>query len=86
MTITLYVDWDYQEIYKNDDELVNGYIEHYCADDRFRCWLDDEYTSDEIFAMTQSQKEEAEKSYRNYLIQCAREWAYDNNMEQEVEI
>lgn len=86
MTITLYVNWENQEIYQNEEEIIDGYIEQCCDDDHFRCWLDDEYASDEIFAMTQSQKEEVEKSYREYLLQSARNWAYDNNMELTIKI
>lgn len=86
MTVTFYVNWDYQEIYQNEEELVDGYIGQCCDDDHFRCWLDDEYTSDEIFAMTQSQKEVVNESYREYLLQSARNWAYNHNMEQEIKV
>lgn len=86
MTITLYVNWEYQEIYRDEEELINGYIDQCCDDDHFKCWLDDEYASDEIFDMTQSRKEEVKESYREYLLLSARNWAYNNNMEQEINI
>lgn len=86
MTVTLYVNWEQQEIYQNEEELVDGYIGYGCDEDDFRHWLDDNYSSDEIFAMTQSQKEEAENSYREHLLHSARYWAYDQNMKQEINI
>lgn len=86
MTITLYVNWSFQEIYRTDEELINGYIEYACEEEDFRRWLDENYTSDEIFAFTEHEKEEAKMSYQEELLKSARYWAYDNNMTQEINI
>lgn len=86
MTITFYVNWAEQEIYKNDEELLKGYLEYCCDEDDFREWLNENYNSDEIFAFEDFQKEEVKKSYQEYLIQSAQNWVYDNGMEQEINI
>lgn len=86
MTVTLYVDWIDRELYRNDEELVNGYIEYCDEDESFRSWLDANYNSDEIFAFTEYEKEEAKTSFNEYLLRSAKNWAYDNGMVYEIEI
>lgn len=86
MTITIYVNWECQEIYPTEEELVNGYIEHNCEEKEFRWYLDNSYSSDEIFAFTEHEKEEIKKSYKEYLLRSARDWADHNKMKQKIEI
>lgn len=86
MTITFYANWEEQEIYQNDKELIDGYIEHYCDENAFRDWLDENYNSDIIFAFTENKKEEVKIAFQEYLLQAARNWARDNSMEQEINI
>lgn len=86
MTIKVYINWEEQEIYQNEKELIDGYIEYYCDEDDFRSWLDENFTSDIIFAFTEHEKEAAKMSYQEYLLKSAQSWAHDNNMEQEINI
>ena len=86
MTITLYINWECQEIYKTEEELVEGYLEYACVKDDFRDWLDNNYSSDEIFAFTEYEKEDVKMSYQEELLKSAQYWAEGNNMIQEIEV
>lgn len=86
MTIKIYVNWEEQEIYRNENELIEGYKEHECPEDDFRDFLDNNYTSDEIFSFSEYQRMEVEELYNIYLLNSAHDWVYRNNMEQDIEI
>ena len=86
MTITLYVNWECHEIYKTEEELVEGYLEYACAKDDFSDWLDNNYSSDEIFAFTEYEKEEVKMSYNEDVLKSAQFWAAGNNMIQVIKI
>lgn len=87
MIITIYVNWDNQEIYANEQELVKGYLSwHGGEDDHFRDYLDENYESNFLFRADEKEKEAILKRYNEDLVENAKDWADYNGMINTIEI
>lgn len=87
MTITFYVNWDSQEIYKNEEALVEGYLDyHGGAEMCFNEYLGEAYEPDTLFYATNEKKKEIFEEYKAVILENAKYWATDLRMKQEIEI
>lgn len=87
MTITLYVNWEAQELYKNEKELVEGYLDfHGGATAHFNDFLCESYEADTLFYATEEKKKNILKEYNTIVLENAKDWAKISNMEQKIEI
>lgn len=73
MTTMIYVDW-YDHIIianaKEKEELLNEWIEANNDIKSFEKWLGDNYSSMDIYIMTENKKEELSKEYEKYVQTC----------------
>ena len=88
MTITLYIDWENREIYKNEKELVEGYLRDYQwgGNLHFREYLDNNYESDTLFYTTEEEKKVILEQYNADTLKDAKDWAINYNMIHTIEI
>jgi hypothetical protein len=87
MTITVYVNWSAQEIYKNDEALVEGYLDyHGGAEMYFNEYLGEAYEPDTLFYATEGKKKEILEKYNAVILENAKDWATDLCMKQEINI
>lgn len=87
MTITFYVNWDSQEIYKNEEALVEGYLDyHGGAEMHFNEYLGEAYEPGTLFYATEGKKKEILEKYNAVIVENAKHWATDLCMKQEIEI
>lgn len=87
MTITFYVNWNSQEIYKNDEALVEGYLDyHGGAEMCFNEYLGETYEPDTLFYATEEKKKEILEKYKADILEDAKEWATDLDMINTIEI
>lgn len=87
MTITLYVNWEAQELYKNEKELVERYLDfHGGATAHFNDFLCEAYEADTLFYATEEKKKNILEEYNTTVLENAKDWASYNNMEQEINI
>jgi hypothetical protein len=86
MTITFYVDWEAERIYKNESELVEGYLEYSGEDIHFNDFLNLNYESNTLFNATEDEKKNILERYNKELSEEAKDWAVSNNMKHTIEI
>ena len=87
MTITFYVNWDAQEIYKNDEALVKGYLDYHGGkDEHFNEYLNEMYESDTLFYATEEKKKDILKQYNESVLEGAKDWAINCDMTCTIEI
>ena len=70
MKVTVYVNWNEQKVYSESEyevELINR-VEEFCEDnDNFAEWLEENYSTIEIFNLESKQKEKAYQAFREYV-------------------
>lgn len=87
MTITLYVNWDSYEIYRDDEALVEGYLDYHGGRvSHFNEYLSELYEPDVLFYADEVEKKEILKDYNADVLKNAKDWAVENNMKQEIKI
>lgn len=87
MTITFYVNWEAQEIYKNDDALVEGYLDYHGGkDEHFNEYLNEAYDSATLFYATDMEKKKILEKYDAVLLENAKDWAIELDMINTIEI
>ena len=72
MKVTVYVNWDEQKVYSESEyeiEIIHR-VEEFCKDNNnFAEWLEENYSTIEIFNFGGKQKEEARQAFWEYA-QC----------------
>ena len=87
MTITLYVNWEAQELYKNEKELVAGYFDYHGGKDAcFNEYLGEAYEPDTLFYATEGKKKEILEKYNAVMLENAKDWATDYDMITTIEV
>lgn len=88
MTITFYVNWDAQEIYRNEEELLDGYLRNYAwgKDMHFNEYLAENYEADTLFYATEEKKKEILERYNKEVLENAKDWAIELDMINTIEI
>lgn len=87
MIITLYINWEAQEIYKNDDALVEGYLDYHGGKEmHFNEYLGEAYEPDTLFYATEEKKKDILEHYKAVILENAKDWAKDWDMLTPVEI
>ena len=87
MTITVYINWDAQEIYKNEEELMEGYLNYHGGkDEHFNEYLNEMYEASTLFHATEDKKENILKQYNESVLEGAKDWAIDYDMIYTIEI
>lgn len=87
MTITLYVNWEAQELYKNEKELVEGYFSWHGGEDAcFNEYLSEVYELDTLFYATEGKKKEILEKYKADMLENAKDWAIDFDMITTIEV
>ena len=87
MTITFYVNWNSQEIYKNDEALVEGYLDyHGGAEMCFNEYLGEAYEPDTLFYANEEKKKEILEKYKTVILENAKDWATGLGMINTIEI
>lgn len=87
MTITLYVNWEAQELYKNEKELVEGYLDfHGGATAHFNDFLCESYEADTLFYATEEKKKNILEEYNAIVLENAKDWATDYDMITTIEV
>ena len=87
MTITLYVNWDSQELYKNEKELVEGYLDYHGGKEmHFNEYLGEAYEPDTLFYATEEKKKEILERYSADVLENAKDWAINCDMLNTIEI
>jgi hypothetical protein len=87
MKVTFYVNWDSQEIYKNDEALAAGYLDyHGGAEMHFNEYLGEAYEPDTLFYATEEKKKEILEKYKAVILEDAKEWATDLDMINTIDI
>ena len=66
MTTRIYIDWENGEVHTSLEEVVNN-MSSYQDDLSFNFYLDENYTSEAIFEMTNKAKAEARDEYRAWV-------------------
>lgn len=91
MTVKIYIDWGNYDIL-NEKEAKICCENDYLADkvdlngDFFCNWLDDNYTSSELFGMTEAEKEKLLAKFRQHAQDCAWDEFVDDHEEREIEV
>jgi hypothetical protein len=87
MTITVYVNWSAQEIYKNDEALEEGYLDYHGGTEMyFNEYLGEAYEPDTLFYATEGKKKEILEKYNAVILENAKDWATDLCMMQAINI
>lgn len=87
MKVTFYVNWDSQEIYTNEEALVEGYLDyHGGAEMCFNEYLGEAYEPDTLFYATEEKKKEILEKYKVVILENAKDWATDFGMINTIEI
>ena len=87
MTITFYVNWDVQEIYRDEEELIEGYLDYHGGkDDNFNEYLNEAYDSTTLFYATDTKKKEILEKYDVVTLENAKDWAINYDMIYTIEI
>lgn len=87
MKVTFYVNWNSQEIYKNDEALVEGYLNyHGGAEMCFNEYLGEAYEPDTLFYATEEKKKEILEKYKAVILEDAKKWATDLGMINTIDI
>lgn len=66
MNTRIYIDWEEGEVYFSLEEVANSLV-FYNHDFSFRAYLDNNYTSEEIYNMTKKEKDEAKQEYSAWV-------------------
>ena len=87
MTITFYVNWAEQEIYKNDEELVEEYLDYHGGKTmNFNEYLGEAYDPDTLFYASEQQRKEILETYNAVVLENAKDWATSYSMTTTIEI
>ena len=92
MKITLYVDTDTYNLYREEDfnEILEDEAEQLAKDESMlREYLDDTYTSLELFRLTDEQREDILSNFKDWCLQRAKNFLLEyevDYVEREIEI
>lgn len=87
MTIKIYINWDAQEIYKNENELMRAYLDYHGGGAmHFNEFLSEMYEPDTLFYATEEKKKDILKQYNESVLEGAKDWAIDLDMLNTIEI
>ncbi len=79
MKVSIWVDWDNQEVYSSFDAVKEEWkevcdAEDNCAPTPFHGWLDEHYTCGDVWSMAEDEREVVLKQYNDYCDECFHEW------------
>jgi hypothetical protein len=84
MKITVYVDWNENTILSEKDfekEILNEADESFNDSDCFDEWLTNNFDPSEVFNFTEAEKETQRARFKEYCLEDAREYLFDNKYE-----
>lgn len=87
MKVTFYVNWDAQEIYKDEEALVAGYLDYHGGEEMcFNEYLGEAYEPETLFYATAEKKKEILEKYNAVILENAKDWATDLDMINTIEV